>query len=104
MQSTSIEEPPVQRVDEPASVDVTVVLPIHNEVGHLREELERIDKALKASRYTYELLVIDDGSTDGSKELLRQMEGIEFVDLPTNRGCGFARRLGTRIGRGKIIV
>ena len=83
---------------------MTVVLPVHNEVGHARDEIERVDRAMKASRYSYELLVIDDGSTDGSKDVLRAMEGIELVDLPVNRGVGFARRLGTRIGRGEIVV
>jgi glycosyltransferase involved in cell wall biosynthesis len=90
--------------DAVPSIDVTVVLPVHNEVGHVREEIQRVRRALEASRYTFELLVIDDGSTDGSKEVLRGIEGIELVDLPHNRGVGFARRLGTRLALGEVVV
>jgi len=39
--------------------DVSVVLPIYNERGHLREEISRIQKALDESKYSYEIIVID---------------------------------------------
>ncbi len=90
--------------DDRHAVDVTVVLPVHNEVGHVREEIERVRRALAASSYSYELMVVDDGSTDGSKEVLRQIDDIELVDLPQNHGVGFARRLGTRLARGDVVV
>ena len=47
--------------------DVSVVLPIYNERGHLRDEISRIKKALDESKYSYEIIVIDDGSDDGSE-------------------------------------
>lgn len=109
MQTSSIAESPSPHAARAAEhggehVDVTVVLPVHNEVGHVREEIERVRAALAASRHSFELLVIDDGSTDGSKEVLAQVQGIELVDLPQNHGVGFARRLGTRLARGEVVV
>ena len=45
--------------------DVSVVLPIYNEQGHLATEIERITATLDASTYSYEIIVVDDGSEDG---------------------------------------
>ncbi len=89
---------------DPAELDVTVVLPVYNEVGHIRAEIERIQTALDASSYTYEILVVDDGSTDGSVEELQAIEGIRLIRFPENRGSGSARRVGTKAARGRAIV
>ena len=85
-------------------VDVSVVLPVHNEVGHVLTEIERIHSSLEPSAYTYEIVVVDDGSTDGTLEKLRGLEGIRLLQLPLNRGCGNARRIGTRAALGDIVV
>ena len=87
-----------------AELDVTVVLPVYNEAGHVLVEIERIQAALDASPYTYEIIVVDDGSTDGSVEELQTAEGIRLIRFPENRGSGSARRVGTRAARGRTIV
>jgi glycosyltransferase involved in cell wall biosynthesis len=51
---------------EPISLYVTVILPWYNEEGHVIAEVERITRAMDDSGYSYELLAIDDGSTDGT--------------------------------------
>jgi len=85
-------------------LDVSVVLPVFNEQGHLRTELDRIRAALDASPYRYEIIVVDDGSTDGSAELLRQLDGIRLIQFAQNRGSGAARKAGTRAARGRVVV
>lgn len=85
-------------------VDVSIVLPIYNEKGHLREELDRITLAMDSSPYSYEMVVIDDGSTDGSLEELRQIDDIRLISFVHNRGSGSARRAGTRASNGRIVV
>ncbi len=85
-------------------LDVSVVLPVHNERGHLRQEIDRIRSALEASAYSFEIIVVDDGSTDGSGEELRQMEGIRLIQFQRNRGVGSARKAGTRAARGQVAV
>jgi glycosyltransferase involved in cell wall biosynthesis len=88
----------------PATLDVTVVLPAYNEAGHVVKEVERISAALKATDYSFEILVIDDGSTDGTGQ---RVEGLPFVRLlrfPTNRGSGTARRIGTMEAYGRFVV
>ncbi len=82
----------------------SVVLPVYNEVGHAREEIERIQAALDASDYTYEIVVVDDSSSDGTVEVLRDVAGIRLIEHRRNLGSGGARRTGTRAARGDIVV
>jgi len=84
--------------------DVSVVLPVYNEATHLAAEVERVRAGLDQSPFTYEIIVVDDGSTDGSTDQLRQIQGIKLVVLPENRGTGTARRVGTRAARGRVVV
>jgi glycosyltransferase involved in cell wall biosynthesis len=85
-------------------LDVTVVLPVHNERGHVRTEIDRIRSALEDSPYSFEIVVIDDASTDGSGEELRQTDGIRLIQFTRNRGVGSARKAGTLAARGRIVV
>lgn len=91
-------------VDADAVLDVTVVLPVYNEKGHLVEEIDRIRAALEASGKTFEILVVDDGSNDGSGEQLRTIDGIRLLQFRQNRGSGSARKAGTRAARGRVVV
>jgi glycosyltransferase involved in cell wall biosynthesis len=86
------------------SPDVSVVLPVFNEVHHLEAEIDRIKRALDSSAYRYEIIVVDDGSSDGSAELLRSMQGIRLISFGQNRGSGTARRIATRAARGRVVV
>lgn len=83
---------------------VSVVLPVYNEAGHLTAEISRIRAALDSSNYTFEIVVVEDGSIDGSGELLEQIEDIRVIRFPQNRGSGSARRAGTRASRGRVVV
>jgi polyisoprenyl-phosphate glycosyltransferase len=85
-------------------VDVSVVLPVFNEKGHLLDELDRIRKSLEASSLTYELIVVDDGSTDGSAERLADVPGIRLIRFTKNRGSGSARKAGTHAARGRVVA
>jgi glycosyltransferase involved in cell wall biosynthesis len=84
--------------------DVSIVLPVYNERGHLRTEIDRIRVAMDASSYTYEIIVIDDGSDDGSEQDLLTIEGIRLIRHRFNRGSGAARRTGTTAAHGRVVV
>jgi glycosyltransferase involved in cell wall biosynthesis len=99
--------------DERASIErdtpyVTVVLPCYNEQDHVVRELERITAALEASRYSYELLVIDDKSTDDTLAVLHEVAPrfprMRLMPFRRNGGSGTARRIGTQEARGRIVV
>jgi polyisoprenyl-phosphate glycosyltransferase len=91
-------------VGEPAPLDVTIILPVYNEVEHLQEEVDRIRAAMDASEYTYEIIVVDDGSTDGSGELAATIGGLRVMRFVQNRGSGSARKAGTAAARGRVTV
>lgn len=90
--------------DRAQQLDVSVVLPVYNERGHLRTEIDRIRAALAASPYSFEIIVVDDGSNDGSEVDLASIEGIRLIRHPRNRGSGAARRTGTTAARGRVVV
>ncbi len=87
---------------------VTVVLPCFNEEQHVIAEIERISAALDTSGHSYELLVIDDKSTDGTLALLREalqrFPRMRLMPFQRNGGSGTARRIGTNEARGSIVV
>ena len=103
---------PAQKGDPTAgpdtALDVTVVLPCYNEQHHVRAELERITRAMDASPYSYELLVIDDKSTDDTLAELQRARGdfprMRLIPFQRNGGSGTARRIGTADARGRIVV
>jgi len=85
-------------------LDVTIVLPAYNEVGHIGQEIDRITAAMVASPYSFEILVIDDGSTDGTGDAVADREHVRLMRFRTNRGSGTARRLGSQDARGRFVV
>ena len=95
-------------VDGAARPRVTIVLPCYNEQDHVVAELERITAAMDESPYTYELLVIDDKSTDGTLTVLRGVASrfphMRLMPFQRNGGSGTARRIGTREALGEVVV
>jgi glycosyltransferase involved in cell wall biosynthesis len=63
---------------------ILTAIPVYNEAKHVREVLAA------TRRYTREILVVNDGSTDATGELLAAEPGIHRVDHPSNRGYGAA--------------
>jgi glycosyltransferase involved in cell wall biosynthesis len=61
-----------------------VVLPVYNEVRHVRSVLEEV------ARYAPHILVVNDGSTDGTAELLAEMEFVQVITHARNLGYGAA--------------
>lgn len=83
---------------------VTVVLPVYNEAAHLEREVHRVSASMAEGGLVHEILIVDDGSTDGSGELAEGLEGVRVVRFAANRGPGFARKLGTMLAQGDIVV
>jgi polyisoprenyl-phosphate glycosyltransferase len=84
--------------------DVSVILPVYNEVEHLEAEVTRIRAAMEMSEYSYEIIIVDDGSTDGSGELAATLEGVRLIRFARNRGSGSARKAGTAAALGRVTV
>ncbi|WP_138499942.1 glycosyltransferase family 2 protein [Nostoc sp. PA-18-2419] len=88
--------------------DVSVVVPIHNEVESLPLLIEAIASTLSSSQISYEIICVDDGSNDGSGEFLRQeaqaRSDLKAVILRRNYGQTAAMAAGFHYALGKAIV
>lgn len=77
---------------------ISVILPVFNEENTIFEMVRETVTFLEGSGWTYEMIVVDDGSTDGTpSEILRavvQFERVTIVTLPRNAGKGNALRAG----------
>ena len=86
----------------------SIVPPCFNEEEHVLLEVERICRAMDKSGMTYELLAVDDGSTDQTLARLRRAEpdfpNLKVIHFPRNGGAGTVRRIGTQQARGEIVV
>lgn len=80
---------------------LAVLVPSYNSLN----TIEKCVKSIKAMRYPvpFRVIVADDGSTDGSRELLRKMTGIELLELP-HRGKGDTMNAGLKIISEEAIV
>jgi glycosyltransferase involved in cell wall biosynthesis len=81
---------------------VTVVIPVFNERGTIEAVIGRVRVAL-AERPS-EIVVVDDGSSDGTREVLRTMDGIRLLEHPVNRGKGAALRTGFAAATGDVVI
>jgi len=86
----------------PPDLKLSVVIPVYNERRWIAEVLRRV----RAVRIPNEIIVVDDGSTDGTRELLTELAGddIKLVLQPKNLGKGAALREGFRHATGSIVI
>ncbi|WP_461010343.1 dolichyl-phosphate beta-glucosyltransferase [Streptomyces capparidis] len=91
-----------------ADLGLSVVIPAYNEERRLRATLETVGRYLAASAASWEVIVVDDGSTDGTARLVRAAAGgeprIRLLASPVNRGKGSAVRLGVLASRGRRVL
>ncbi len=89
-------------------VDVSVVVPAFNEKDSIRELVERLAGVLGGTGRRYEIVVVDDGSTDGTFEILQAVRKtvpeLRVVRLRTNFGQTAAMAAGFDHARGEAIV
>lgn len=84
--------------------DVSVIMPVYNEIKTLESAVSSVLKLTKI--YSLELIIVDNCSTDGSKELLQKMKNnvnSQVIFDAEPKGKGIAVRKGLRIATGKII-
>ncbi len=81
---------------------VSVIIPSHNRLSMLKEA---VDSVLAQDFEDFELIVVDDGSTDGTGEAIKQYGGrVRLLEHPVNRGVSAARNKGIVHARGKYIA
>jgi glycosyltransferase involved in cell wall biosynthesis len=82
---------------------VSVVIPAFNEVNAIGPQIDEVRQVLEVSGWPFEIIVVDDGSGDGTAEAVRA-HAVRLVQLPYNRGYGAALKAGIATAQNEWIV
>src|SRR5579871_6403320 len=89
-------------------IDISVVLPIYNEKGNIAPLLDELEGELRRLGKAYEIIAVDDGSTDGTTEALeaevKRRDRLRVLLLRRNTGQSAAFDAGFRDAAGRVIV
>ncbi len=90
------------------TVDVSIVIPLLNEADSLRPLMEQIRKTLAETGLRFEVIFIDDGSTDGSITVLEELHGVRdevtVIQFRRNFGKAAAYAAGFDVAAGRTII
>lgn len=84
-------------------LDVSIIVPVYNEEAALSKVIDDIKKAMNQTNYSYEILVVDDKSTDKSVEIAKS-KNVNVIERENKGGSGAARKTGIINAKGEIIV
>lgn len=87
--------------------DVSIVIACYNEIPHLEQSVDEIRAVMDQTRYTYELIFVDDDSRDNTQDIIRKLERIH-PDVKTlfhaeNRGRGGTVADGIQLAEGRYV-
>ncbi len=88
---------------------LSVVIPAYNELATVEKLLSRVASAPVPEGVELEIVVVDDGSTDGTRKLLRELEAraeppFRLIEQPVNCGKGAALKTGFREATGDVVL
>jgi glycosyltransferase involved in cell wall biosynthesis len=82
---------------------LSVIIPVYNEVESIREIVRRVQE----TNLAWEIILVDDGSVDGTRDLLKEMDGKDNVRVilhEKNQGKGAAVRTGFDAAKGEVLL
>jgi len=86
----------------------SIVLPVFNEIGNLPELYQRLTSVMSSLGESYELIFVDDGSSDGSDQLVRRLNTtdarVKLASLSRNFGHQVAISAGMRLAKGSAVI
>lgn len=89
-------------------MELSIVSPMYNEEGNVEHTAEEIRRVLAAYDKPWELILVNDGSTDRTLEVATRIaetyNNVTVVSYPANRGRGYALRQGFARARGRLII
>jgi glycosyltransferase involved in cell wall biosynthesis len=88
--------------------DISIVLPAYNEASRIEKCVREVERAVSSFSGSYEIIVAEDGSTDGTDQILANLSKrnsrIGFLHSPVRLGKGKAIKQALRLARGDVIV
>ncbi len=90
------------------AVDLSIILPAHNEAWRIKSCIEDVEKAAKSVCSSYEIIVSEDGSTDSTEAIVRDLakfnQNLVFLHSPNRLGKGKAIKKALNVAKGNIIA
>ncbi len=84
---------------------ISIILPAYNEADCILKTIDDVEAALKKASLNYEIIVIDDGSKDGTAEYLREKYGNKIrLIVQENKGLSGARNSGLAVAAGRYVA
>lgn len=95
-------------IEQNEQIEISVVVPVYNEEGNLPVLIPALVEVLKNLGRSYEMIFVDDGSSDESRRILKEMASehasLRILRFKENRGLSTALVAGMREAQGEIIV
>lgn len=87
-------------------MEISVIIPAYNESKRISKTLKIINDFFAKSNYSYEIIVVDDGSMDDTPEVVEELkyENVSVLSYKANRGKGYAVNFGVKNSSGKKII
>jgi len=86
----------------------SIVIPAYNEAGRIPATLEAVVETVREKRWSAEVIVVDDGSTDATADVVRRFAAgapeIRLLQNPGNRGKGYSVRSGLLQALGDVVM
>lgn len=97
-----------QSTDHKGDIDISIVIPLLNEEESIQELFEWIDKVMVENNFKYELLFIDDGSTDNSWQIIQRLRSlhpqVNAIKFRRNYGKSAALNVGFEHVSGAVVI
>jgi dolichyl-phosphate beta-glucosyltransferase len=89
-----------------SETSVSIVVPAFNEAGRIAESVRKIDVFIRESRVPIELIVVDDGSTDNTAQIVAglNVKGLRLLHNDRNHGKGYTVRQGVLAASGEYVL
>lgn len=89
-------------------MDISVIIPLYNEDESLPELSAWIDRVMEANRFTYEIVMVDDGSSDNSWQVIESLSAqnphIKAIKFRRNYGKSAALHSGFQVAQGDVVI
>ena len=98
----------VRKEGQTQSSLTSIVIPVYNRHDTVAESLRRIKSVLDSITASYEIIVVDDGSTDDTLQVLQKEQlsdqKLKVISYPENMGKGYAVRKGVLDSQGAVVI
>jgi len=85
-------------------IAISCIVPVYNEERAIREVLLGLRGFLETQNIDYEIIAVNDGSTDGTKEIVEKIDGIRLINHSNNKGYGASLKSGARHARFEWLI